>query len=126
MSHSTGSAVIQYSRAGPLTVKAASSAVPAALACARRGAGPRGAGVGGRHLRRHLDALGQPVDVDLPFVAADLVPGERAEERAAAQRQEPAPVHPVPVHRTYLRRPPYFLTTIVMCICVGWIVQMNL
>src|SRR6185312_5015486 len=34
MSHSTGSAVIQYSRAGPLTVKAASSAAPAALALA--------------------------------------------------------------------------------------------
>ena len=41
----------------------------------------------------------QPVDVDLPFAGADLVPGERAEERAAAERQEPAPVDPVPVHR---------------------------
>ena len=61
------------------------------------------------------------VDVDLPFVGADLLPGERAEEHAAAEREEPAAVH---VHAHAIAS--YFLTTIVMCICVGWIVQMNL
>jgi len=100
MSHSTGSAVNQYSRAGPFTVKAASSVVPATLAVAAPASGPASAAFtfGGT-----LDALRQPIDVDLPFVAADLVPGERAEERAAAQRQEPAPVHAVEVHRAYSR-----------------------
>jgi len=112
--------VIQYSRAGPLTVRRRARRCPRCRRARPRRPPPQPR-VGGRHLRRHLDALGQPVDVDPPFVATDLVPGERAEERAAAQRQEAAPVHPVPGHPS-----PTSLTTIVMRICVGWIVQMNL
>ena len=65
MSHSTGSAVIQYSRAGPLTVKAASSARRRRSAPPRRRAAAASAAAtfGGT-----VDALGEPVDVDLPFV----------------------------------------------------------
>jgi hypothetical protein len=43
------------------------------------------------------------LDDDRSFAAADLVPGERAEECATAERQEPASIHPVEVHRAYLR-----------------------
>src|ERR1700759_401355 len=87
MFHSTGSAWIQYSRAGPLTVKAASSVVPAPSAPSGRppaaGAAaprpPRPGRLGRRDLRRHGQPLGVGVDVDLPFGLTDLLPGQRAE-----------------------------------------------
>ncbi|MFT3866189.1 MAG: hypothetical protein QM729_18145 [Solirubrobacterales bacterium] len=66
---------------------------------ARPGDGALRSRFGRRHLRRHGHALGVGVDVDLAFAGADLVPGERAEEHAAAEREEPAPIH-VHAHRS--------------------------